>query len=239
MADKLPVVEWSFLCPYCDNKTLTVETDSDPVYDAYVDDPDGDYDKLHRQLRIRAISCDNCKRLLALGTYTYYHKQFGFTKGNIGQLHAEYFAFQVPGLELSLPPSTPKNVSKALKEAEFALDNNKLLSAGAMIRTAIDRLLTAEKIKCSNFEEGIAKLKVDDELKSDMAKLNILGKETLHLEEYAPGEIRNALKIMVEALDDIYGKRQRRADLHKAISDKASNRGKNNINKKDETGPDK
>jgi hypothetical protein len=124
-------------------------------------------------------------------------------------------AFQTPGQSLKLPATTPKAVKVALEEARFRLDNGKLLSTGDMIKTTVDRLLTAEKIVAPNTVSGISQLPIDQELTDDLKDLNIIDKTTLHVEDYKTHELANATNMMVEVLDDIYGRRERRAALKK------------------------
>lgn len=220
------IANWSFLCPVCENKTYAVLNTSESVFDAHVPDPRGDYTQIDRYLRVRLIECSNCEKPFVIGTHSYRSENFDVWRQG-EELASEYFAFQSPEQQPQLPVTTPKEVRDAVREGVFALSHRKQLSAGAMIRTAIDRLLSHENIPDSGgMEQRIEQLDIDDELRKDLAQLNIVGREVLHVEKYSVSELKNAMLVLLEVIREIYGKRERRAELHKAISSKASSRAK-------------
>lgn len=211
------------MCPRCQNKTYTVVNASERVFDEEVADPQHELPAVERYLTVRLIRCGNCGKPFVLGSYSYHHDDFGVWRSSF----EETFAFQMPEQAPQLPESTPREVARAIKEGSFAISHRKTLSAGAMIRTAIDRLLTHEKVpETGGVEKRIELLELDDDLRADLAQLNIVGRETLHIEDYTLPELRNALLVLIEVVTEIYGKRERRAELHKAISTKASSRAK-------------
>jgi hypothetical protein len=247
-ADELEeVIEgWEFWCwnKNCRNRTFTINTETGNDILLSVNSETGE----KKYLKVRVLICDKCKKPTVIGTNRYWSTGDGWAargelltsnmakmmaattmwSGN-GQSHhvpKEFIAFIEPSRERELPKGLSKKVVSSFREAEFALDKNKPISAAAVIRNTVRLLVEANGIDEENLKEAIKLLPFDKEYVDAMGHLKIMGDDTLHYEEYTIDELAPAVETLHLALLDYYTKQDRLAKLKKAVGDKASKQGK-------------
>lgn len=235
---------WSYWCPdrECRNRTFTIESGTNTKL--YVSsEENGD----SRYLTVRVLVCERCKTPTVIGTHAYHNKKAGWgargeviTSSNAKMSAAavisgrplpyqaqEYIAFIEPVQERPLPKKVSKKISESFREAEYAIDKNKSISAAAAIRNTIRLIVEDNKITKSNLKQAIKELPFHDEYIKALGNMKIMGDDTLHYEEYSISELKPALESLYLALEDYYAHKDRLTQLHKAVSDKASKKGKN------------
>jgi len=239
---------WEYWCPNkdCRNRTFTIDTETDS---SLIVSSDG---KEQKYLTVRVLICDRCRSPLVIGTNTYYNHEKGWgargevITSSIARMHAaaimsssppphypvEYIAFTEPVMERTLPEKLPKQVIGSFREAEYAISKNKPISAAAAIRNTVRLIVEGNKIADKNLKDAIKKLPFNEEYLQALSNMKIMGDDTLHFEEYDISDLQPALETLHLALDDYYAHQQRLAQLHKAVSDKASKKAKSNkVNK--------
>ena len=231
---------WDYWCPdeTCRNRTFTIETESENFLTNTRNNDESKY------LRVRVLLCSRCKTPLVIGTNTYYSEKIGW--GAREQVHLksesrmmaasimagqslpyhpmEYVAFLEPSSERPLPSKLSKKIVKSFREAEFAVDKNKPISAGAALRNTVRLIVDDYGIKSPNFKDAIKELPFDKEYVDALVNMKIIGDDTLHYEEYEISDIKPALDSLYLAIQDHHARQERLAQLHKAVSTKASQR---------------
>lgn len=241
------IEDWQFWCweKKCRNRTFTITTESANEMLLSTNNQTGE----NRFLKIRVLTCDRCKRPTVIGTYSYWNTSDGWAArgeilpssiarmidaadvtmwsapGESQNVPKEFIAFIEPSRERELPTGLSKKVLASFREAEFAIDKNKPISAAA-IRNIVRLLVEDHGITEENLKKAIRQLPFDKEYIDAMTSLKIMGDDTLHYDEYAIAELTPAVETLHLALKDYYAKQDNLAKLHKAVGDKASQRGK-------------
>lgn len=236
---------WEYWCPNkeCRNRTFRVDTGTDRRLPT---SPEKKGET--RYLTVRVLVCERCGAPLVIGTHIYHNKEKGWgargevltnskarmmaaasimSRGSVPYEPKEYVAFTEPISERILPDGLSKKIRLSFREAEYAIDKNKPISAAASIRNTVRLIVEDNKIKEPNLKDAIKKLPFNKEYRNALGDMKIMGDDTLHYEEYEISQLRPALETLSLALNDYYEHTARLNQLHKAVSDKASKKAKN------------
>lgn len=221
-AQSIILQDWTFICPFCGNKTFTGKWSEKYMKDKIIDDRTG----LTRYLNIYVLECGNCKKIITVGSYFFCDRVKGWAACGMysGGRPYEYLAFQTPNRQISLPSVLKSEIKQSFKEALHNLDYNQTMSAGAMIRNTLRLIIEDQGIEEDNLDQAIDKLRIDSESKKLAKNLKAFGDLTLHFEDFKRDELEKGVLCLIDIIEDIYGRQQRRLEVEKIITKKHTKR---------------
>lgn len=237
------ISNWNYWCPNisCKNRTFRIDTNTDKFLVSE------NSKRVKKFLTIRVLICERCSVPTIIGTNTYYSNEKGWGASgsvilestqkmlaaasivsslSIPKIPTEYIAFTEPVTERPLPGKLPVKIVKSFREAEYAVNKNKPISAAATIRNTLRLLVEHYKITEEHFKDQLKELPFDKEFIVALQDMKIMGDDSLHYEEYKISDIIPALEVLHLALEDYYSHIHSMSKLHSAVSIKASKKAK-------------